>query len=489
MKKWLGCGAVVQVLCVGAGASLLMGYGAGCSDGATTTSTKAAQRRGSAPAVGVVSGGRGWVAQKDQGFKAKLAGFTVAVDDHGLHLGGGGNDAREPSINVVSIGRDGGQVVSSRDIRAQGMSLVVDRTLAEERFDIVPSGVEQSFRFAQRPSGTGDLVVRLETSGLTGATIKDGALSFSASNREISYGVATWVDATGRKTPVNSRYQAGHIVLTVPAAVVESAAYPAVLDPVVSSKMVLVTGARSPGGQAGGATVDCNPTTCLVAWIQEGQTVARRVKLDGMSLDTDVIVLGEVSAQYAGASNLTVAATATDFLVTWLNSYLAPDTFQWVSVSASTGVVSDVPPVSIAVTKDSYSAPRTSTYGSGEQLLVYRQGVPSRFIGLRLIDGVVQTPTSGIDLGAPLSDEPLGLVAGPNQFAFVHGGNLYRIAAGTGALLDNAPIQFSKWGYNTGFAGTPTVAYDGANNIVVWFDSNKLQATRVRASDGVVLDP
>jgi MYXO-CTERM domain-containing protein len=436
----------------------------------------------------VVRGGRGWVAKEGHGFQAKRAGVSVAVDDHGLQVGSEGKDGRGSSIKVASIGRDGARAVSSGVMRVQGSTLVIDRAVTEERYELVPSGVEQSFGFSQRPSGTGDLTVRLETSGLTGVTTKDGALTFTAGNREIRYGAATWVDATGRKTPVDTRYRAGHIVLTVPAAVVESAAYPAVLDPLISSKMVLATAARLPGGQAASIAVDCTTTTCLVAWTQDGQAVARRLKLDGTPLDTDVIVLGETSALQAGAGSLTVAATATDFLVTWANSYLAPDTFQWLSIAASTAAVSDVPPVSIAVAEDSYSVPRASVYGNGEQLLIHRQSFPPRYIGLRLVDGVVQAPTSGVQLSEWQNDEPVSVVAGPGQFAFVHRGQLFRIAAGTGALLDNAPIQFSKWGY-TGTAGPSTVTYDGANYIVVWFDSGKLQATRVRASDGIVLDP
>src|SRR6185503_5301742 len=51
-----------------------------------------------------------------------------------------------------------------------------------------------------------------------------------------AYGDATWVDATGARTPIASDFAGGQLVLTVPAAVVRSAAYPAVLDPVVSSE-------------------------------------------------------------------------------------------------------------------------------------------------------------------------------------------------------------------------------------------------------------
>ncbi|MCM2334512.1 MAG: hypothetical protein NDI82_11280, partial [Anaeromyxobacteraceae bacterium] len=85
----------------------------------------------------------------------------------------------------------------------------------------------------------------------------------------IRYGLATLVDAAGRRTPLDTRWAAGLIRITVPAAALDAAAYPAVIDPVIGPERAVDA---PPGGfPASGPQVRpslaCLPTgICLVAW-------------------------------------------------------------------------------------------------------------------------------------------------------------------------------------------------------------------------------
>lgn len=64
--------------------------------------------------------------------------------------------------------------------RAQGI---------DERFDVGPDGIELSWRFAERPAGDGDLLVRyaVETS-LAAPTARDGGLQFAGEHGGVSIG-------------------------------------------------------------------------------------------------------------------------------------------------------------------------------------------------------------------------------------------------------------------------------------------------------------
>src|SRR5258708_30441350 len=91
---------------------------------------------------------------------------------------------------------------------------------------------------AEPPRGDGDLVVRLRVSGVEYARESRTGLHFidRTTGLGVVYGVASWVDAEGRRFPVTSRYADAEIVLTVAAAGVDQASYPALLDPTISAE-------------------------------------------------------------------------------------------------------------------------------------------------------------------------------------------------------------------------------------------------------------
>jgi large repetitive protein len=139
-------------------------------------------------------------------------------------------------LRTVSLSR-GGQPLSvsgPADVSEDG-SLVLAQGAATERLRNAEDGVHQSWEFARRPAGTGALTVRLLAAGAPYMGQTAAGLHFAApGGLGVRYSEAFWTDASGRSTRLPARYEAGQIVLEVPAAVVESAAYPTVLSPTVS---------------------------------------------------------------------------------------------------------------------------------------------------------------------------------------------------------------------------------------------------------------
>jgi hypothetical protein len=142
---------------------------------------------------------------------------------------GRGADRHAPAPFAAHVEKDG--------------HLAVARGEAVEHLRNDEDGVEQSFTFADRPAGHGDVVVRLGVTGEdyagwteTGHHFVDPATGLGA-----RYGAATWVDARGERTPLEVTWTGEELSVVVPEAVAEAAAYPAVLDPTVSPEFGIDT--------------------------------------------------------------------------------------------------------------------------------------------------------------------------------------------------------------------------------------------------------
>lgn len=487
----LGVGQVVRVRwlagVVAIGAAT---YAAGCSGQGEAPATEPArvplkdqlgQRVVSSASVA------GWREQLAGRFLTRFGGSSALLDASALRLWDDGSAAVgvAPSIALTSMTRgerDLG-VLLDRGARAGARGVEIERGVAVERLQRAHDGIEQSWTFAGAPSGRGDLVLRLQVREMSAQGWDEQGLSFSAGERRLRYGQATWVDAHGQRTKLDTRFSHGQIVLTVPESVLDAAAYPAVLDPTLSEELLLATPPHLPGGYVPVADFACNGSSCLYVWGQNDWLVGRRISLDGASLDDKVLYLGD-STSY---DQVRVSAGDNDYQVVWATQAVVspiPHPLLGVSVSATTGEVSDRPPVEL-VDGDVYPLPVASTYGSGVHFVVYQVG--GHNWGLRVVDNQVQAPVDGIDLGAATAGY-VALGQSPNQFAFVAGNQLTRIDAKTGDKLDATPIVFTTYGYKHN-PTKPAVVFDGTNYVLVWIDNGNLYASRVRASDGAVLDP
>jgi len=93
------------------------------------------------------------------------------------------------------------------------------------------------------PEGDGDLVVRIATAGQLPTGDSRHGLHFRDPIRGlgIRYGLATWRDATGHEESLVPRMEGRDIVLRIPEELVDTAAYPVVLDPIISAEYAMDT--------------------------------------------------------------------------------------------------------------------------------------------------------------------------------------------------------------------------------------------------------
>jgi hypothetical protein len=209
-----------------------------------------------------------------EGFAARHASYSVQVARTGswslapVHHPAGGAAMRGAPIevNTAHLGRSDGRAATDRTVRVEGDGrLAIDHGVAVERLKNVPEGVEQSWTFAAAPDGKADLEVRLSVAGQVFAGENGAGLHFvdPATRVGVRYGLATWVDASGKRTALTPRWEHGQIAIVVPAAVVAGSRFPAVLDPTLSPEFV----ADKPA-----ATNEINPSVAtdgvdfLVVW-------------------------------------------------------------------------------------------------------------------------------------------------------------------------------------------------------------------------------
>ncbi|HYI00410.1 Ig-like domain-containing protein, partial [Hyalangium sp.] len=319
-------------------------------------------------------------------------------------------------------------------------------------------GVEQSWTFAREPEGQGALDVSLEVQGLSYRGSTQGGLHFvdTRSSLGVRYGHGIWVDAAGRRTPVPARFSEGRIHLRVPAEVLASSSYPAVLDPLISPELSLDTPTLrpSPGGESHPA-IAFNGTVYLACWGDHHypeaapELVCTRIRPDGTVLDLEGLSVGP----YSGASDApNVASNGTDFLVVW-SLYPPNSTSPGVvarRVSGSGAVLGASPVFMSSAPAGEYNP--SVAYTNFTYLVVWSDfrfdSQASRIVGARVSNG--------------------------------------------GTVLDPSGIAISP---GSSFHREPTVAADGTLFLVVWTDDRNSSSTgddlysTLVSSGGILLNP
>lgn len=139
-------------------------------------------------------------------------------------------------FRTVSVGRAGGAPLALLrevvpDVEQEQTTLRLRHGAFEERFALRDRGVKHSYVFEQRPTGTGDLVVRLafdET--LAARPCPEGGLRLGP-NGEIRIGAVIGIDARGARCDGSIEVREGAIEMRLPADFVDRAALPLELDP------------------------------------------------------------------------------------------------------------------------------------------------------------------------------------------------------------------------------------------------------------------
>ncbi|MEO6596243.1 MAG: hypothetical protein ABIP94_15960, partial [Planctomycetota bacterium] len=135
-----------------------------------------------------------------------------------------------------------------------------------ERYDVRPEGVALSWQFAERPAGSGDLVVRYAVHTDLGAPIADErGLSFSSSNGGVHIDGVTGIDARGASVRGSINWVDGGIELSLPAAFIDTASYPLVLDPLIGTQINVSVGLTYDDGEPD-AAYDAGTGRFLVVW-------------------------------------------------------------------------------------------------------------------------------------------------------------------------------------------------------------------------------
>lgn len=469
----------------------------GCSSAEHTQGSQTSPPSESAAVVRPLVG-KSWLVDGGR-FALKAHGYRVEVADGAIAFPSA-NGASAPSFALQRLGRDSSPAPRRGAVSVRAGTLILDHDIAEEQLEPRPGGIEQRWVFAEAPAGKGDLVVSIATRGMTFQNADAQGLHFAAGARRLNYGASHWLDAHGKKTPIPLRYRDATIELRVPAHIVESAAYPAILDPLVSAELILAVPPLVPGGSTTSAeALGCSSEQCLLVWVDSsaGALLGRRTTLAGEVLDEGALMLGNVATAPVGVS----ADPAGEYLVTRVGgvetAYGSASGVIATRVKASDGSVLDVPPLvldegineGVPGPEQSYPAVEGAVFNGGYHFVFFRAffGSSTHRYVVRFKSGAAPSPR--VDLGVADTDLRLAFASGGTTVAFAKGNRLTRIQAATGDILDDPPLEVSSAAYGS-FAGRPTLSFDGESFDFVWSDpdTEKLYASRVRETDGALLD-
>ncbi len=448
------------------------------------------------------------------------------------------------TLETVRVGRQGaGPTPAPRVEQDAKGGLVIHRGAVRERLRDHETAVEQSWEFPERPEGDGPLTVRVRVRGQRFVASTEAGLHFTGGNGPgTRYGLATWVDARGVSTPLPSpRFEHGELVLQVPESLLESSAYPAVLDPLVTPESDVgqpvlgsagsaqtapqlafdgtnylavwqdrrqgawrIYGARiSPTGElldAGGISlatssgneqqqpaIAFNGTDYLVVWSEGSLISATRVSKAGVVLDPSGITVR--TGSYARGAPA-VASDGKDFLVVWRDYYVNSSITDILLARVSgAGKLIDTNPTSIASFAYTEAQPAVA-YVNGYYLILWEQGAsPTTLWGLSV------TPTLDATQGTrfQVTTEASARSKFRPALASYGTGALATWADGRGTSQQVYGVRLSPRGTRLDAAdlllsGTTvasevldiSAAFDGANVHVAWTDTSLYESGKLR---------
>ena len=419
---------------------------------------------------------------------------AVAHPNHSRHP-----DLRRPaplvgeplSIHTVDVRRGTRRLATGRGsarVEDDG-SLTLDRGAVKERLQNTSAGVEQSWSLASKPDGAGDLVVRVRVTGHRYSGASAGGLHFvdPRTGLGVRYGWATFIDHNGKRTAVRGRFLGGHVVLRVPAAVVQSASYPAVLDPVISSEF----GMDQPVHGIAWASqtrpsVAFDGTNYMVVWYDKRDTKTNKWDIYGTRVSALGVVQDKSGIAISTASGDQVvprlAYHNNAYMVVWhdyRNNSTYPDIYG--ARVSSAGKLLDPKGIAIS-TASSYQYHPEVAYGGGNFFVVwydYRHSKYADIYGARVSAAGVVQDKSGIAISRASHHQVVPQLDydGTNfliaWYDYRYNASYPDIVAarvsGAGVLVDKSGFVISKASY---YQYNPSVAYNAksGNYFVAWQD-------------------
>jgi hypothetical protein len=405
-----------------------------------------------------------------------------------------GTPATFETNSISRVGIEIGHKEATIEVTKKG-SLAVNRGMLVEYLRNSENGVEQSWQFREAPNGSGDLVIRIQVSGVKYAGMTENGLHFvdAMTGIGVRYGNATWVDAQGEKTPIKSRFESGEIVLTIPDETVIGSVYPAVLDPTISPEFGMDNPVYCPAlGMQRESAVGFDGTNYFVVWVNPSFDLlsGTRVSPSGNVLDPwGIIISSDIGT--AGNEPPGLAFDGSNYLIAWTTG----NDIKGARVD-SDGNVLDASGISISTVDNQQRYPSVA-FGGNYFLAVWedeRNGGDPEVYGSRISsDGIVQDPI-GITISTQPSSWSRPSVAsdGTNFLvAWIDGADIHGTRVGnTGEVLDPSGISICGASDNQ---YDPSVVFGGTNYLVVWTDTRpagigkEIYGARV-GTDGSVID-
>lgn len=220
-------------------------------------------------------------------------------------------------LAAVGAGAASPTLVIAAPPRRDGARISIDHGPVVERWELTPTTAEQSFVLGA-PLGTGDLTFRLAVTTELAPVVDDTGLVFVAPGLgTVHYSHAVLVDARGRRTALPVSFAAGEIVVRVPDAVLTSASYPIVVDPVLTRQAFDTSAADSTHPDV---SYDVGNDVWLVVNQElvsggDGDIRCRRYRGDGTLIDDGYVQSSTISASDPAVANNKLFAK---FLVAWV---------------------------------------------------------------------------------------------------------------------------------------------------------------------------
>ncbi len=469
-----------------------------------------------------------------QGFVARQARAHAFVSARGELKVGRHDRGGAVGVETASVSRGAESLAPVRSATVADGEVHLDRGVVHEVVRPHERGAEQRWIFPEAPGGTGDLVVRVRpTERVTGAFHDARGLFLSTDAGPLAYGRATFVDARGARTLIEPMLEGGDIVLRVPALACAEAAYPAVLDPVVSAESEI--DAPAPAGPApdgqNAPSISSNADGHFVAWIDNrgarraiygahvnnlgilqdpvglilttipttvyrvangassaGNLIVWNVRYtDGevqpgiyaLHLDRIGKVLDaapiKISQKPADTDRLAVASDGTNYLVVW-NAYGGTTSSDIYGVRVGANDVLDKTPITIAKNPEFEGDPAVAFAGARYNI-AYRAQSTVRLTSVGT-DGTVGTPTPLPATAGTATNITRATNGTRHVVAFQDFSGVYAMRyTGTGTLSDPAPISLLP---EPGNKELPRAAWEqGAGEFMILFRVSSPTAFRV----------
>ncbi|MFY9341537.1 MAG: hypothetical protein WAT39_03545 [Planctomycetota bacterium] len=291
-----------------------------------------------------------------------------------------------------------------------------ERGAVRECWTVAAGGAQQWFQFDRAP-GHGDLVVRIGVAAELELVDDGPGVRFVAPGLgDVRYSDAVAIDGNGRQLELPVVVQGAQLVVTVPAAFVATAAWPLVIDPLLTTVAIdtTVSNVQDPA-------VTGEPTTGNWLVVAEEHLSATDVDIVSWRYDNSAVpvlldtVYADNTANFTHNPDVGFVAQTQRFIVAWhlAASGTGQTGFQFRNRAAGSATMSGTSTTSVGIGADPDNRPRIGSTLSGDRflLVMFRKNVT----GTDVFAGIWSS--AGSNFGAVF----VGPIAFPSQGTVVPG--------------------------------------------------------------------